>query len=532
MTATAEIDHDAPLRGSAARGPGALWWLTAAALAIVLAVPFFLVDVPPVQDYPNHLARYFVLAHPDDPTLSQMYAPAWRILPNLAMDVLGAALLHVTSVHAGGRMLLALSLFAPVIGVVVYSRAAFGRFLYWPLASGVIAYNGIFHLGFMNFLLSLGLALVAAAAWLVLRRRGSVVMAAIVGAISAIVIFFSHIFGVVLFALMLASIELTQLHALKKSGRLGAPQLLQTAALAVAVLSPLVWLYLASPFAQGVAFGDWGGIHKLAGLLTPFATYSTAVTMVTCIAVLILMVLNRQNLVFARGMQLVLVALLLLYTVAPITVSRGSFVDSRLCLMMSLILFAGMAPRITGRRATVAAAVFAALIGMRSAYISWVWVDHRHDVADLRAAIAPVPAGARVLTARGRLGSSTDVGRPSRAMPSFYRLDGHLPALLLIERHAFWPLLFADASQQPLIVKPPFDAIAQPLAESVVWPILWQDSFTAENLEDARYLPNWRSRFDYVLLTDLPADTTPPPGLVAVVTTGSAVLYKVAPPPL
>ncbi|UZE47299.1 hypothetical protein ONR75_20345 [Rhodopseudomonas sp. P2A-2r] len=192
-----------------------MWWLTAAALAIVLAVPFFLVDVPPVQDYPNHLARYFVLAHPDDPTLSQMYAPAWRILPNLAMDVLGAALLHVTSVHAGGRMLLALSLFAPVIGVVVYSRAAFGRFLYWPLASGVIAYNGIFHLGFMNFLLSLGLALVAAAAWLVLRRRGSVVMAAIVGAISAIVIFFSHIFGVVLFALMLASIELTQLHALK-----------------------------------------------------------------------------------------------------------------------------------------------------------------------------------------------------------------------------------------------------------------------------------------------------------------------------
>jgi hypothetical protein len=29
---------------------------------------------------PNHLARYFVLAHPDDAALSQMYAPHWTVL--------------------------------------------------------------------------------------------------------------------------------------------------------------------------------------------------------------------------------------------------------------------------------------------------------------------------------------------------------------------------------------------------------------------------------------------------------------------
>src|SRR5262249_41386123 len=86
------------------------WWLIAAALLLVLVAPFVLVDVPPVLDYPNHLARYFVLAHPDDPGLSQMYAPNWRILPNLGMDLIGVALLHVTEVHIGGRIVLALSL--------------------------------------------------------------------------------------------------------------------------------------------------------------------------------------------------------------------------------------------------------------------------------------------------------------------------------------------------------------------------------------------------------------------------------------
>ena len=69
------------------------FWLAALALVLISLVPFVVVDVPAVLDYPNHLARIFVLAHPDDPDLSRFYAPHWRILPNLWFDVLGVALL-------------------------------------------------------------------------------------------------------------------------------------------------------------------------------------------------------------------------------------------------------------------------------------------------------------------------------------------------------------------------------------------------------------------------------------------------------
>ena len=135
------------------------------------------------------------------------------------MDVIGAAMLRVTDAHVGGRILLALSLFAPVIGVVVYHRVVFGPYSYWSLASGLTAYNGAFFLGFMNFLLSLGLALIGGAAWIALRRQKWVLGRIVVGASAAVLIFFCHIFGVFLFALLIGGDEVDRLWELSKLRR-------------------------------------------------------------------------------------------------------------------------------------------------------------------------------------------------------------------------------------------------------------------------------------------------------------------------
>src|ERR1700684_2316344 len=102
------------------------WPAAALAIAAVSLAPFLLVDVPAILDYPNHLARFYVLAHPHDPWLSRFYAPHWGVLPNLGLDVIGVALMKVAPVHFAGRIVLALSLVAPVFGAVLYARAAFG----------------------------------------------------------------------------------------------------------------------------------------------------------------------------------------------------------------------------------------------------------------------------------------------------------------------------------------------------------------------------------------------------------------------
>jgi hypothetical protein len=512
--------------------PGPLWYLAALALVAGLAVPFFLVDLPPVLDYPNHLARYFVLAHPDDPFLSQMYTPRWSILPNIGMDAIGAILLKFTDPHTGGRLILALSLFAPLAGVVAYSRVAFGRFTYWPLASGLVAWSAVFFLGFMNFLLSVGLAFAVAALWIVLDRRGSRWSAAVSVAVGIAVIFFCHIFGVLLAALLIGSYELARLLARRRDGTLTLGEGLRTCVLVALALGPAVALYLASSLSGDSTPGTWSGLQKLFVTFAPFTLYSTALTVATGALFFLFLVLIWRRAIFAQGVPLALAALGLVFVVAPSTIKGGTFVEGRLALMFVLLIFAGLQPRITPRQGLLAGLVFAALIAIRTGYVASAWIDHRQDIADVRSVIAEVKPGSRVLVARGRPGHLTEgVSPPERALPGMYRLDGHLGALLAIERRAFWPLMFADPAQQPLAVKPPYDRIAQPLGEPVDWPLLHQDHFSAADLAAARYLPDWRNNFDYVLLIDPPTPVQPPSGLMPMASNGYTVLYRVMPAP-
>ena len=37
------------------------FWLVFAAAACVLIIPLFAIDVPPIVDYPNHLARLYII---------------------------------------------------------------------------------------------------------------------------------------------------------------------------------------------------------------------------------------------------------------------------------------------------------------------------------------------------------------------------------------------------------------------------------------------------------------------------------------
>lgn len=504
------------------------WFVAALALTASLAVPFFLIDLPPVLDYPNHLARYVVLAYPDDPVLSQMYAPRWGILPNIGMDAVGAVLLKFSDPYVGGRLLLALSLFAPIAGVVAYSRVVFGYFTYWSLASSLVAWNAAFFLGFMNFLLSVGLAFGAAALWIALDRRGRRLSAAAATAIAIGLTFFCHIFGVLLAALLIGSYELSRLFLVWRNGKLTAGELARTILPMALMLAPALMLYLASPLAGESTPGTWDGQQKAFVIFAPFTVYSMLLTVVTGTVFFVLIILIWRQAVFAEGAALALAALALVFLLAPSTIKGGTFVEGRLALMFVLTIFAGMQPNLTRRQAWAMSIIVAALILVRTAYVAAAWIDHRQDVADVRAVIANVKPGSRVLVARGHAGHQTkDVFPAERALPGMYRLDGHLGALLVIERRAFWPLMFADPAQQPLAVKPPYDGIAHPLGEPVDWPLLRQDSFSTADLAAARYLPDWRRTFDHVLLIDPPMPLLPPRALAPVTANTYAVLYRI-----
>jgi hypothetical protein len=502
------------------------WAAVALAIAAVSLAPFALVDVPAVLDYPNHLARFYLLAHPDDPILSKMYAPHWALLPNVGLDLVGQALLRVLPTYVGGRVLLALSLLAPLIGVVVYARAAFGRWTWWSLGCGVIAFNGIFFLGFMNFLVSLGLALAGAAAWRTLRRRGWNVMAAIAGAAVGLCAFFCHLLGFGFFALLIGSAEAEALWRRRREARLSWRAALGVGLLLAVALGPTSVLYLAThrPLGRGDLLA-WRWAAKLVQWLIPFMTYNSVMTVLTAAVVSCLAVILWRKAERAEGASLALAALGVLFLIAPFAAAGGTFVDSRLPLMAALLLFAGFAPQPSPRARTVIAVVFALLIVGRAALVAAAWAGRAQDLADLRAELAYMPPGARLLPAETNFPPGQAAVR-GRDLPNFSRMDDELAGVALIERRAFWPLLFADPSQQPVVVRPPFDRLAQSLGWSAPWNELFDQPPTPADLAQLSYLADWRARYDYVLLVGPPPARTPP-GLVLVRGADGVSLYRV-----
>jgi hypothetical protein len=87
--------------------------------------------------------------------------------------------------------------------------------------------------------------------------------------------------------------------------------------------------------------------------------------------------------------------------------------------------------------------------------------------------------------------------------------------------------LFADPSQQPVVVRPPYDRMADPLFRPVPWRRLADDPPTGADLADYRYLAQWRSQFDYVLLAGPPPAGPLPAGLSLIRAGEAASLYRV-----
>src|SRR5262249_17472695 len=140
------------------------------ALAAVL-LPLFWVSVPPLVDYPNHLARMAILAHVGNPAAwTENYVPDWRLLPNLAMDLIVPPLTGVMTLEAAGKVFVGTTMVMLVAGTVALHGALHRRLAPWPLLSCLFVYNTALAWGFLNFLFGLGAALLSFAAWIATER--------------------------------------------------------------------------------------------------------------------------------------------------------------------------------------------------------------------------------------------------------------------------------------------------------------------------------------------------------------------------
>lgn len=522
---------------AAARGVApAAWWAALGAMLLVLALPPLLVQIPPLTDYPNHLARMAVLAHPDDAALRRIYAVRWALIPNVAMDLIVPALMRVLPVYAAGKAMVLLCVLLPATGAIAHSRALFGVRSYWQLLVGLVAYNGLLLMGFLNFEASIGGALWLAAGWLRFRDRHPAVTVAGVS-LGTTLLFFFHIFGVLFLGMLLASHEAAASWREWSRDR-GCASPWRRFALLAAVFAPSAALYALSPF--GGARGDaaWLPLQtKVILTYLPFLNYMPELDVLTGAIVFVFagfMALPRRGRAPMETL-LCLAALAVLYAACPYRAKEGAFIDARFPVMAGFVLFAGLLPTFASRRVEHAVfTLFALLFVTRMTVLGATWIASVGDVAELRGAIAPVQPGERVLVVDVQQGDNEVYARRaprwrniSRFQPS-YR---HLAALVLLERKAFWSAEFAMAAQQPLRIQPAYRDAACPSGAVPSYTRLVGDALPALPQEWAPCLVEWQHKFDYVLVES--AGGLPDPGgllpeaLTLVRYTDMAALYRV-----
>ena len=178
------------------------------ALATLAAIPILTHPVPPLSDYPNHLARMHIIAVLDrDPDLSRFYELDWHIIPNLMMDLVVPWIDRVVDIYTAGQIFTILTFLLIMSGTTVLNRVLFGGWSAWPFIAFPLLYSGAFLLGLMNYLFGIGLALWGLAAWVHWRETWLPVRL-VLATVMVGLLYVCHLFAVGLYAIGLLGFEI------------------------------------------------------------------------------------------------------------------------------------------------------------------------------------------------------------------------------------------------------------------------------------------------------------------------------------
>ena len=456
----------------------------------ISSVPLFSTVLPPLVDYPNHLARLHLIAEGGN----VFYAVRWAPLPDLAADLVVPVLAWVMPLELAGKLFLVLTFALIAGGTVWLDRAATGRWRMWPLLAFLLLYDRILLWGFINYLFGLGIAICGLALWLELDG-GPVWLRAAVSSFVALGCFFSHIAAFGVYALAIGGIELVTVLSLTRIRFFH--RFVERVAIACIqfVLPAIIFLRFEPPSPGGpISFTHvW---RKADLLFSVFDDYSRPFD-IACFALFVTLLgalAWRRRLTVEPRLGVATAVLFAAYMLLPSQMMSGSGVDRRLPVALFLLLIAATTPKLQQRAAILIGVAAAAMFVARMAVIEAVWLRaDRIYIADLTV-IDSLPEGAKLAVAYPP--DDVNVG----AIPEL-----HVATLAAARRGAFVPTIFAYATQQPLALRPPADGLAGATSPNRIW-----DGFVG-GVAPARdaVIPVLHD-YDFVVFTDREPFVVPP----------------------
>lgn len=485
-----------------------------AILLLLAALPLGCSEMLPLLDYPNHLARMYLLAHlAQSPPLQQFYDIVWRPVPNLAMESVVPWLSLLMPLDWAGKLFVAVTFFLIAGGVAVVQRCLFGAWSAWSWLAFLLLYNRLLLWGFLGFLCGAGLALWAFAAWIALHRQGAATRLAS-GCFCALLLYFAHLMAWGLYGVVVLGYEV----GLLLRQRPGFAAALRALALAgLPFLPPLALMLLGSSASGGVVLFAQPG-RKLDLVFSVFDDYNRIFD-VACF----LLFLAGLGYCFARRwvrlapeMWAPLAMLLVVYLAMPSQLFTAQGADRRVPLMLFLVLLAGSSwclprKRVAGVVLTAAGLLFL----VRLAVVAVSWQASGRTYATLLRGLDEVPVGSRIA-----------VAFPEGAVNVEATPLAHLTVIAIARRQAFVPTLFAYATQQPIALKPAYRRLADGLPPDLLW-----GAFVAGGAPLDAGARAALAEYDYVVFTDRrPFVLADRSGLVPQLATPRFQLYRIEHP--
>jgi hypothetical protein len=433
--------------------------VASAAFGLVLftsLIPFSFVTYPPLNDYPFHIARSFILNSWNDvPALQNLYDIQSFILPNMGMDFSLLLLGKLLPIQSAGRVFLALVFGLILSGCLYLHKTIHGRLSIWPLASSFFLFNGILLFGFINYLFGIGLLLWAVALW-IRAVPLAIPLRVLVGTLLSTSLFFAHLVSVGLFAIVVAGYELQRSITTLRTEK--AKAVTDLAAGASIFVVPAL-LFLMSPTSgeanSRIFYSDpylWSKFSALETLLSGYTSLNAL--QLFLLAVALVVVIAHGQLKVARSLYLPLAMLVGTYFIMPRQALSASLIDYRVPIALAFFVIA--VSDLEFKNKFWHRTAWGGMVGfllLRSLMVSSTWIEDAEVIHEYTDAYEAMPSNSILFVSSGQ--SLADlIPRLGTETPA-----NHLGSLAMIERGVFVPAIFAHPSQQPISVKNRFKAI-------------------------------------------------------------------------
>jgi hypothetical protein len=488
-------------------------------LAAVSFLPVLLTPIPAMVDYPNHLARMYILSQNGTPDANPYYEVAWALYPNLAMDLLVPQMARLINVENATRLFLFLSQLLIVGGGLVLERVVKGCVHLAGFAALMFLYCLPFAWGFVNFEFGLGVALWGIAVYLMLAERAWPLRFG-VNAVFVTALFTAHFFSLGVYGATLGFYELWRAYDRKVSYRDAAFRLVMLAIPAVALFG-IMQLTAGSIGSDGTA---WFFEFKPLWLFRIMSGYNLIVSSASALALMALMFFAAKRGVLKlkpAGIWLA-VGFAFLYLAIPSRLLGTSFADLRMIPAAALIVPAFCSLSLPNRRWTIAALTAVSGITLANlAVVFMVWLSYRADYAAIIESFHKIDRGSLVLV--GGSGEGED--------PPFNDLTrypmAYAPTLAVHYANAFVPNVFTEMGKQPVQARAAVQRLAIPYGGPMPIRVLAAIAAGQTSSDIPPFIRTWYRDYDYLYVLG-PHVANPLPNLLEELDSSARfVLYKI-----